>query len=65
MGTRFKLGKAYIGQEIHVLYDDESIMFFDSRGTEIISHQRPPRPLNYVGNNKPRGFLATQTSTKS
>ncbi|MFH5878429.1 DDE-type integrase/transposase/recombinase [Arthrobacter sp. NA-172] len=43
VGTRFKLGKEYIGHEIHVLYDDETIMFFDTRGTEIISHQRPPK----------------------
>jgi putative transposase len=65
VGTRFKLGKEYIGHEIHVLYDDETIMFFDSRGTEIITHQRPPRLTNYVGNNKPRGFMANQTPTKS
>lgn len=65
VGTRFRLGNEYIGQEVHVLYDDETIMFFDSRGTEIITHQRPPRLTNYVGNNKPRGFMATQSSTKS
>ncbi|MBG6180341.1 hypothetical protein [Arthrobacter sp. CAN_A1] len=65
VGTRFKLGKEYIGQEIHVIYDDHTIMFFDSRGTEITRHQRPPRLTRYIGNNKPRGFMANQVSTKS
>ena len=61
----FSIGKDHIGQTVHVLYDEATIMFFDGRGTKIITHPRPPKGTNYVGNNKPRGFMANQTSTKS
>jgi putative transposase len=65
LSTRFKIGKDYIGQQLHVSYDATTITFYDHTGTEILSHPRPPKGTPYVGNNKPRGFLATQTSTKS
>lgn len=64
-GTRFKIGKQYNGQQLHVSYDATTIAFYDKSGTEILNHPRPPKGTPYVGNNKPRGFMATQTSTKS
>lgn len=63
--TRFKIGKQYSGQHLHVTYDATTIEFYDNSGTEVLSHPRPPKGTRYVGNNKPRGFMATQTSTKS
>lgn len=65
LGTRFKIGKDYTGHELHVSYTATTIAFYDHAGTEILSHPRPPKGTPYVGNNKPRGFMATQTSTKS
>lgn len=64
IGMHFGMGKDHVGATVHVLYDEATIMFFDGRGTEIITHPRPPIGTNYVGNNKPRGFMANQTSTK-
>jgi len=63
--TRFKIGKQYNGQQIHVSYDAATIAFYDQSGTEILSHPRPPKGTPYVGNNKPRGFMANQLSTMS
>jgi putative transposase len=40
---------------------EESIMFFDTRGTEIISHPRPPKGTVYIGISNP----ARHPSTKS
>ena len=57
-GTRFRIGKHRLGETIHILYNDHDLMFFDIRGTQIITHPRPPKGTNYVGNNKPRGFMA-------
>jgi putative transposase len=65
LGTRFKIGKNYNGQQFHVSYNATTIAFYDQSGTEILSQPRPPKGTPYVGNNKPRGFMANQTSTKS
>ncbi|GAB3571001.1 integrase core domain-containing protein [Spelaeicoccus albus] len=56
-GVRYQLGKQYIGQQAHAIWDLNTITFFDRHGTEIISHPRPDPGTNYVGNGKPRGFL--------
>lgn len=58
LGTNFRMGKDYIGSTVHILYDDAEILFFDSRGAEIISHPRPPKGTRYVGNGKPAGIMA-------
>jgi transposase InsO family protein len=58
IGTHFQVGKERIGQRIHVLHNDTTIMFFDDHGTEIITHPIPPKGTTYVGNNKPQGFMA-------
>ena len=58
LGTSFRMGKDYIGSTVHILYDDAEILFFDSRGAEIISHPRPPKGTRYVGNGKPAGIMA-------
>jgi putative transposase len=65
LGTRFKIGKDYNGQQLQITYNATEIAIYDTSGTEILSHPRPPKGTHYVGNNKPRGFMANQTSTKS
>lgn len=61
IGMHFYIGMNRAGEHIHVLYDEERIMFFDTRGTEIISHPRPPKGTVYIGISNP----ARQPSTKS
>jgi hypothetical protein len=58
IGTRFRIGKHRFGETIHILHNDEDLMFFDIRGAEIITHSRPPKGTTYVGNNQPRDFMA-------
>jgi putative transposase len=55
------IGMNRVVEHIHVLYDEETIMFFDTHGTEIISHPRPPKGTVYIGISGP----ARQPSTKS
>lgn len=61
IGMHFYIGMNRAGERIHVLYDEETIMFFDNRGTEIISHPRPPKGTIYIGISHP----AKEPSTKS
>ncbi|WP_227878454.1 integrase core domain-containing protein [Arthrobacter dokdonensis] len=58
LGTHFKMGKKYIGTTVNIIHDDTDIMFFDSLGSEIISHPIPPKGTPYVGNGKPSGIAA-------
>ena len=60
IGMHFYIGMNHAGEQIHVLYDEETIMFFDTRGTEIISHPRPPKGSIYIGISTP-----AKPSTKS
>ena len=57
----FYIGTNHAGEQVHVLHDEETIMFFDARGTEITSHPRPPKGTVYIGRNGP----TKQPSTKS
>lgn len=59
-GVRYHLGKEHAGTEIHALWDTQTISFFDQHGTEIANHPRPDPDVTFVGNGKPRGFLANQ-----
>lgn len=58
--VRYQLGKPYAGQQAHAVWDTHTIWFFDHEGTEIINHPRPEPDTRFVGNGKPRGFLAHQ-----
>ena len=58
LGTHFMMGKEHIGDAVHIICDDTSIMFFGPQGTEIISHPRPPKGTPYVGNGKLSGVAA-------
>lgn len=63
-GVRYQLGKQYTGQPTHILWDTIRIWFFDQYGSEIISHDRPESgKTGFIGNGKPRGFLAHQHPT--
>lgn len=63
-GFRYHLGKQYAGQHVHIVWDPQTIWFFDKHGTEIIHHPRPEPGTRFVGNGKPRGFLAHQSVTE-
>lgn len=60
LGTHFMIGKDRAETTVHTIWDTETIDVFDDRGTHIITFPRPPRGTPYVGNGKPRGFLANQ-----
>nr|WP_246136363.1 integrase core domain-containing protein [Leekyejoonella antrihumi] len=62
-GVRYQLGQQYVDQPAHIIWDDHRIWFFDQHGTEIITHERPGLRTGFVGNGKPRGFLADQDTT--
>ena len=59
-GIRFMIGREYAFQTIHIIYSSKKITFFDSDGTQLISHPWPEPGVRNVGNGKPRGFMATQ-----
>jgi len=66
-GCRYQVGKEHIGQTVHIIHSATNVGFYDQDGTEIITHPRPTAGAAYVGNNKPRGFMAMdryQVSTK-
>lgn len=58
LGIRFMIGKAHARQALHVVWDLTTVAFFDERGTELTSYDRPNPGTTTVGNNKPRGFMA-------
>lgn len=45
--TRYLLGKHFTGQTIHIMHSNATIAFYDSDGTEIIAHDRPPAGTEY------------------
>lgn len=65
LGTHFMMGKEHIGQAIHIICDDTTIMFFGPLGTEIISHPRPLKGTPYVGNGKLSGVAADPAGARS
>lgn len=54
-GIRFQIGGDRIGQQIHTLWDPETITFFDHQGTLLIRHPWPPKGTRYLSNGQPRG----------
>lgn len=63
LGTHFRMGKDYAGTTVHIIHDPTHVLFFDSHGTEIISHPTPHKGTGYVGNGQPRGFMANNAVT--
>lgn len=63
IGTHFMIGKAHAGATVHAIWDHLTVNVFDDRGTLIISFPRPARGTLYVGNGKPRGFLANKEAS--
>jgi putative transposase len=57
-GVRYALGKRFTGQTFHIISNSVSVSFYDALGTEIATHQRPPKGVLRVGNDEPRGFMA-------
>lgn len=64
--TRVMLGLEYADQSVTTLHTSKNIMFFDADGIEIRTVPTPTEPGAYIGNNKPRRFMAyQQASAKS
>lgn len=56
LGTHFQVGKNRVGQNVTVLRNETTIVFFDHRGTEIINHPIPSKGTRYVGKPNPARF---------
>jgi putative transposase len=56
LGVRFKIGRQHAGSQVHVIWDPESVTFFDHRGTLLIAHRWPQPDVTYVGNGENGGF---------
>ncbi|MGC5616647.1 DDE-type integrase/transposase/recombinase [Georgenia sp. Z1491] len=60
IGTQFQVGKHRAGQTVHIVWDVKTVECFEDTGESIQTYPRPAPRTRYVGNGKPRGFLATQ-----
>ena len=63
--THYMLGRNHAGTRVLAIWTLTTITFYDIHGTEIIQHQRPATPTEYIGNGKPRGFHNPQVSGMS
>lgn len=64
LGHEFMITQDYAHQDIHVIYDPKSLEFFNTAGDSIHTIPRPaPGAPTYIGNGRPRGFLANRPST--
>lgn len=54
-GIWFNISHTRRGQDVYVIYERDSLMVFDDRGSLIIEHPWPAAGVRYVGNGKPRG----------
>ena len=61
---RIQMGRDHAGRLFNIVIEGDNIHIFDDQGTYIVTHPKSP-PRTYVGNGKPRGFLATQQPKKS
>lgn len=61
---RIQLGREQANRTFNIVVEGENIHIFDDQGTLVVTHLKAPRGT-YVGNGKPRGFLATQQPKKS
>lgn len=54
-GVLFQTSSTRAGQSTYVVYEQDTVLFFDDAGTLIIEHSWPDPGIRYVGNGKPRG----------
>jgi hypothetical protein len=52
--VRYGIGKEHANTLVNIIYDSARIGFYDSRGTELISHPYPEPGVRYLGTGKPR-----------
>ena len=55
LGTDYRLGKSYTGDEIDVRRHHTTIAFHDHSGALILQHPTPPKGTRHVGSGKPSG----------
>lgn len=53
-GVNYGLGRTHANTVIHIVSDAETISFYDTRGTHILSHPIPVKGTRYVGNGQPK-----------
>ncbi|WP_022901301.1 IS481 family transposase [Humibacter albus] len=58
-GIRFQISHARLGQQIHAVWDAETISFYDTDGTQILQHPWPPKSTRYVSNSIRKGRPTT------
>ncbi len=63
LGVRFKLGAAHAGDTVHVTWDPQHVLFFDTHGTLLIAHRWPKPGATYVGNGRPPSAPRPRTVT--
>lgn len=51
----FQTDSRLAGTNTYIIYEHDTIMFFDEQGTLIIEHSWPAPGVKYVGNGKPQG----------
>jgi len=56
---RIQMGRDQASRTFNIVVEATSVHIFDAEGTHIITHPIGPKG-SYVGNGKPRGFLANQ-----
>lgn len=54
-GIKFQISSLRAGQEVHVVWDQDSLVFADLDGEVLIEHPRPEPGTKYVSNGVPRG----------
>lgn len=65
LGIRFMIGKAHAGMHMHIVWDLNTVAFFDEQGTQLATYPRPNPGTKTVGSGKPRGFMARYETTET
>ena len=59
LGIEFRLGTPYTAHQINILWNHQTIEFYDRQGTLILAHPMPPKGTRHVGNGLPPGSRKT------
>lgn len=57
-GTTYKVAAPFAQQSVIVMHNQAHVHIFDSNGTELTSFTKAAKGTRYVGNGRPRGFMA-------
>jgi putative transposase len=65
LGIRFMLGNGHAGTTVHVIWDPETIRFFDAEGTLITAHRWPQPGTSWAGTRNHRQHPGPELSPMS